>query len=166
MFPTRAYRADAEAVVSLRDDLARWQLGSGITQWQPGEITADEVRDQIARQQWWVVRDDGAISATVRVLEADPAIWDDLVDPAADDALYVHGLMVRRAHRGRGLGGALLDWVAGRARDAGRTSVRLDCAAANAGLRAYYADLGFVERGDREFPGRCKTLARFEKPVG
>ncbi|MGH1561311.1 GNAT family N-acetyltransferase [Mumia sp. DW29H23] len=165
MFPTRAYPRDAEAIVALRDDLARWQLGSGIAQWQPGEVTADMVRTQIADQEWFVLRDDGAISATVRVMEDDPRIWDDLVAPGTGDALYVHGLMVRRTHRGRGLGGVMLDWVAGRVRDAGRATLRLDCAAANTALRAYYVGLGFRERGEREFPAPWKTLARFEKQV-
>ncbi|WP_370617498.1 GNAT family N-acetyltransferase [Mumia sp. Pv 4-285] len=166
MFPTRAYSRDAEAIVALRDDLARWQVASGIVQWKPGEVTADQVRDQIAEQQWWLLRDDGAISATVRVLEDDPTIWDDLVAPGTGDALYVHGLMVRRTHRGRGLGGVMLEWVESRVRDAGRTTLRLDCAAANTSLRAYYVGLGFTELGEREFPPPYKTLARFEKPVG
>ncbi|KAA1425243.1 GNAT family N-acetyltransferase [Mumia zhuanghuii] len=166
MFPTRAYARDAEAIVALRDDLARWQVASGLVQWQPGEVTPDQVREQIADQQWWLLRDDGAISATVRVLEADPRIWDDLVAPEDADALYVHGLMVRRTHRGRGLGTVMLDWVAERVRDAGRTILRLDCAAANPSLRAYYAGLGFTERGVREFDPPWRPLVRLEKSVG
>ncbi|TNC46466.1 hypothetical protein [Mumia zhuanghuii] len=56
----------------------------------------------IVAGQWWVLRDDGVVNATVRILEDDPEVWDDLVAPASGDALYVHGLMVRRLHRGRG----------------------------------------------------------------
>jgi protein-tyrosine phosphatase len=165
VFPTRAYARDAEAIAALRDDLARWQVASGIAQWTPGEVTADVVRMQIAAQQWWVLRDDGAISATIRVLDDDPDIWDDLVAPGTEDALYVHGLMVRRTHRGRGLGAVMVDHAASLARDAEREALRLDCAAANPALRAYYAGLGFAERGEREFAPPWKTLARFEKPV-
>lgn len=165
MIPSRAYGLDAAAIVALRDDLARWQIASGITQWRPGEVDVATVRDQIAAGQWFLVRDDGAINATVRVLEDDPDIWDDLVAPGAGDALYVHGLMVRRLHRGRGLGDVLLEWVEARAREQERTHLRLDTAAANGVLRAYYRARGFTERGGRTFDGPWGTLVRLEKSL-
>ncbi|MFD1824846.1 MULTISPECIES: GNAT family N-acetyltransferase [Mumia] len=165
MIPSRAYVLDAAAIVSLRDALARWQASAGIDQWQPGEVDVPTVRDQIAAGQWWVLRDDGALNATVRILEDDPEIWDDLVAPGSGDALYVHGLMVRRLHRGRGLGVVLLEWAEARAREAGRAYLRLDTAAANAALRTYYRDRGFVERGERAFEEPWGTLVRLEKAL-
>ncbi len=165
MIPTRAYALDAAAIVALRDALARWQQSVGIDQWQPGEIDSATVRDQIAAGQWWVLRDDGALNATVRVLDDDPDIWDDLVSVGAGDALYVHGLMVRRLHRGRGLGDVLLEWAEARARENGRAYLRLDTAATNGFLRGYYRDRGFVERGERTFGAPWGTLVRLEKAL-
>lgn len=164
MIPTRAYRLDAPAIVALRDDLARWQIASGIDQWKPGEYDPDEVRDQIVDGQWWVIRDDGALTATVRILESDP-IWDDLVAPDDVTALYVHGLMVRRIHAGRGIGDRLLEFAQDQVRERDRTVLRLDCAAANARLRDYYASRGFTELSEREFPPPYRTLVRWEKPL-
>ncbi|PJJ57259.1 acetyltransferase (GNAT) family protein [Mumia flava] len=165
MIPAAAYRLDAASIVALRDDLARWQQREGIEQWQVGEVGADEVRDQIAAGQWSVLRDDGQIQATIRLMESDPFFWDDLVPGTATDALYVHGLMVRRAQAGRGLGEVLLDWAARRAADDGRAFLRLDARVSNPRLIAYYARLGFVERGARAMPEPWGEAMRLERPV-
>ena len=59
------------------------------------------------------------------------------------EALYVHRLAVCRAHGGRGLSRAMLDWAAAEARRSGRTFVRLDTELRPA-LIALYENAGFA----------------------
>jgi hypothetical protein len=52
-----------------------------------------------------------------------------------------------------GLGAAVLGFAADIARGHGREALRLDCVAANTGLRAYYERAGFAYRGDAAVGG-------------
>lgn len=131
----------------MREAAAHWLVERGIRQWQPGEMGVGIIRAQIAAGEWFVHRRAGDVIAALRFLWADPAFWGD----QPDDAAYVHGLMIDRRHAGEGLGAAALWWAEGRARVAGRTFLRLDHAADNPGLARYYRELGFRERGRRQF---------------
>ena len=83
----------------------------------------------------------------LRFLWSDPLFW----GQQADDAAYVHGLVIDRQLAGEGLGAAALGWAEETARAAGRTFLRLDHAADNVRLARYYRERGFIERGRREF---------------
>lgn len=107
------------------------------------------------------------IAGTV-TLDWDDQLWTDHPGRAA----YVHRLAVERWAAGAGI--LVLDWAAGQARDRDATAVRLDCVAANAGLRAYYERAGFRHRGDVEVggaPGRRDdggprtVVSRYERSV-
>ena len=65
--------------------------------------------------------------------------WSD----ADDEALYVHRLVVKRSHAGRGIGEQLLVWAAELAAGAGRSVLRGDCMTENTPVRHYYETLGF-----------------------
>jgi GNAT superfamily N-acetyltransferase len=80
------------------------------------------------------------------------------VDGAAG---YLHRLAVRRA--AAGLGAFLLTWAADVTRRTGRRSLRLDCVAANTGLRGYYEKAGFQHRGDTALHG--VEVSRYELDV-
>lgn len=56
-------------------------------------------------------------------------------------------LAVDPAHRRRGLGRALFEWLAAVARAGGVATVSLEVRADNPAARAFYASLGFAERG-------------------
>jgi GNAT superfamily N-acetyltransferase len=90
---------------------------------------------------WLVTADDGRIVGTITVeSHADP-YWLPSDDP--DDALYIHRMVVDNGARGSELGSALLDWAARRARQAGKSWLRLDAWKANPALHKYYLDRGF-----------------------
>ena len=61
------------------------------------------------------------------------------------EALYLHKLVVSRAHAGQGLAQRLLAGAEERARGAGVSRLRLDCWDGNARLRAFYRDAGYRE---------------------
>ena len=132
-------------VLLVLDEAAAWLQGRGIAQWPP-RFEPSWVEEAIGRGETWLVKAGGTVSATVTLDLADP-VWDGI----AGSALYVHRMAVRR--HAAGLGAAVLGWAARVARERGREALRLDCVAANTGLRAYYERAGFAHRGDVSVAG-------------
>ena len=142
-----AHVGDAEELHALREGAAHWLVGRGVRQWLPGEVDIQTIRRQIEAGEWFVHRRTGRVLAALRLLWSDPEFWGE----QPGDAAYVHGLVIDRRSAGEGLGAAALGLAEERARAAGRTYLRLDHAADNARLARYYRELGFLERGRREF---------------
>jgi len=80
----------------------------------------------------------------VSLFEGDERFW----PRAARDALYIHKLAVARRFAGLGVGRAMVEWSADRARARGKRFLRLDCPRDDDVLRRYYERTGFVHRGD------------------
>ena len=130
----------------------------------PGRI----VRASIERQDTYLAWSDGSAIGSLAVYWADPTFW----GHQPPDAGYVHRLVVTREAGGRGHGARLLDWAADRVRARGRHWLRLDCAAGNTTLRAFYERLGFRHVGDVEVtvPGAGTGpgswwASRYQRPV-
>lgn len=149
----QATGSDAPAILALRDALARWQIERGIDQWRPGEISPDNIAIQADAGLWFVLRDAAdprALIATAQVLNSDTRFWG-AARGGDGTAGYLHGLMVRRTHAGRGLGSQILAWFEQFVLDCGRQVARLDCNARNTVLQAYYQRHGYTECGLTEF---------------
>lgn len=147
--PERAVAADAAAIHALRRALEDWMAARDIDQWPVGSMPLERVAAQVADGQWWVVRDDDGVVASVRVVTSDPEYWGDDDAPA----LYVHGLMVDRRASGSGLGRALVEWADARAREAGASWLRLDHRSSNEHLDKVYRSWGFEPVGVTDRPG-------------
>lgn len=138
--PTLANSHDAAALQELRDHAARWQASRGIEQWHPGDVDVATFEAQIDLGQWWLVRDETQVLASIRL------IWDDIPywGPQPPVAGYVHGLVARPETPGtKGLGAGLIRWAETRIFEAGRSVARLDCVATNEPLKAYYRSHGY-----------------------
>jgi ribosomal protein S18 acetylase RimI-like enzyme len=83
--------------------------------------------------------------ACARTLLRSGALLDELTPAVPADSVYVASLAVAPDARGRGVGSALMASVEAEARRRGATRLTLDVSRANAGGRAFYARLGFVE---------------------
>jgi GNAT superfamily N-acetyltransferase len=154
----RAHHEDAFTVAALLDEASAWVDELGFSQW-PLPFPRDQLAAAIDRGEVYVVEaEDGEAVATVSMLPDDP-YWGDR--PA--DAFYVHKLAVRRDRAGRGIGAAVVEWANAEAAEAGREFLRLDCLGDNPGIRNYYEDLGFQDRGDIVVDGR--KLSLYERPV-
>jgi len=159
-----AVPADAPVIAALRDELARWITSTGIRQWDEGDLPAAEVAAGIELGEWHVARLDGRIVACVRLAWSDPLFWGDDDAPAG----YVHGLMVDRAHAGLGWGRQMIEWCVERTREAGHDVIRLDTAAHNTTLVAYYGALGFAQVRETALParyGRDMSVMLFERQI-
>ena len=91
-------------MTALREAAAAWLAVPGVRQWEPGEVTLDEVRRPVAVGEWHVLRDADGRVAALRLLWQDEQVW----GPPPPVAAYVHGLMVAARCCGTGIGAALL----------------------------------------------------------
>jgi GNAT superfamily N-acetyltransferase len=130
----------------------------GIPQWAEG-FPPEEMAQAIQEDEVYIAWQEGQAVGTLTLSWAPPAVWGD-VPP---DAGYLSRLALLPVASGKGLGAHLLDWAAARVRAAGRSYLRLDCFAGNAGLRLFYERAGFVCRG--EVPEESWLVARDERRV-
>ena len=157
----QARAEDLGTVLSILDGAApRWLASRGIEQWGPGSSPRQLVADRVERGEVYLFRLDGRPVGTLVLQWSDEETWED----APDDAGYVHGLAIRREWAGRGLGRALLKWAEDRTVAAGKDYLRLDCAAENRALNAYYERAGFRCRGRASI--QRLEVCLYEKSVG
>ncbi len=158
----------------LVDEAARWLRGKGTNQWAKPWPDLDgrnkRIEDDLAHGRTWLLWDDDIAAATITIDTVDPVdpwrnrIWP--TDWLAEDALYVHRVVVRRSHAGRGLGAMLLDWASGVAeRLVGSPLLRVDVWTSNKALHRYYERHGFELchiRDEQALPG-YPARALFER---
>src|SRR5260370_10992053 len=136
----RATVADATTILALHEEAARWLVARGVQQWLPGDFAMELLVTQIGRGEAYLARIGGAPVGTFTLQWADPRVWGE----QPDDAGYVHGLALRRAYAGRGLGRLLLDSAGQMAAPTRKTHLRLGCLTENPALRAPYQAAGFA----------------------
>jgi phosphopentomutase len=159
---TPATSAEAETVIDILVEAARWHVEIGVTQWFPDlftDLMRSEIERQIAQGEVYLARAGDEPVATLTLQWSDLEIWE------TDDGLagYVHRLAVRRAWAGRRIGEALLRWAGARCAEAGKPYLRLDTTSRNPAICAYYERLGFEQRGINENAG-WKPM-RYERPA-
>ncbi|MEV6131971.1 GNAT family N-acetyltransferase [Streptomyces violaceusniger] len=159
----QATEEDLPIIVELWGHAASWLRNRGIDQWQyaPHE---DRIKANIAAGECWIVEVDQAPIATITVDEhADSDFWNQ--EEAAEPALYVHRMVVRRDVAGLEIGSAMLDWASQRAADQGKTWLRLDAWRSNGDLLSYYSNRGFTHVRTVDAEGR-QSGALFQRPAG
>ncbi len=159
----RGTENDVAAVMALRVAAARWLVSLGIDQWSPDDPFEPLVRGFTQQHALWVVRQGDRLAGSVAVLWTDPTVW----GAQADEAGYVHSLVIDRAFAGRGLGDAILEWAESHISRNGRSLARLDCVRGNRKLRDYYEAGGYRHVGDRDFPDAAwaRGVALYEKAL-
>lgn len=110
----------------------------------------EEVESMIEAGDFFVVTTNRLVSGTVSITEIDERVWGERRDD--NEALYVHKLATSDELRGQNVGGKIIDWVAEKARNEGRRSVRLDCSYTNQRLCNYYKQRGFKEVERKNIP--------------
>lgn len=155
---SRGLEEDVAAAVAIEEDAVGWVRSLGYDPGEPPRPLSELFAETVARGQMYLARDDAEAAGKLAITAADD-LWAD----RPGGALYVHGLMVRRAFAGRGVGRALLRWAEREAARRGKSLLRLDCDAKNPALRAYYERVGFTHIDDVTLPHRI--AARYEKLV-
>ena len=153
----RAGAGDVDHVVSIVREASDWLAERGyfwLRQFPGG--TPQRVADGLV----WLAAVEGEDVATVALVPTpDPELW----NAEESDALFVHGLAVRRSAAGLGVGSALLTFAVDRAARTGVPWVRLDCNKNNERLQAYYRSEGFAYLRTIDLAHR-NTGALFQKP--
>ncbi|PRY07789.1 GNAT family N-acetyltransferase [Paraburkholderia sp. BL25I1N1] len=141
----RAGELDVPALTQIRNDAHAKKVAHGDYAWgKEGDGFSERwVRNNVSQREVYLVEQDGTSVGTFLLDLHDDSHW----GPQEPIAVYVHGLCVRNGFNGRGLGSFMLDWCAEIVSTLNRRLVRLDCAAHNQKLCAYYESLGFYRVG-------------------
>lgn len=157
----RAESSDAHPLWLLRRQLEDWIHSRGVNQWRPGEMPIETVQAQIDAGEWHLHRHDDGVIAALRLLWSDPEFW----GHDEDTSVYVHGLMADRGYSGQRFGKRLLDWATKQGAAKGRSHLRLDCAANNQDLCAFYASQGFTAVGEKKFEDGLNDVILWQRPI-
>ena len=138
-----AQQEDVNAMIGVLEEAASWLWNRGIRQWEPGSMRAQRrtFRRWTRAGGLLVARSEGDLAGGCFLVDEPGREWTN--HPGV--ALYLHKLVVARAHSGRGISARLLDWSKSRARELGIPRVRLDCWDGNERLRAFYRAAGYQE---------------------
>lgn len=151
----RARIEDLDLFVAMRRDAAAWLAAIGSDQWgadwpdQDGMRTL--IKQALAAGTGWTATIGGQIIASWLLdTWANPDLW----TPAeqAEPAMYLHRLIVDRAHAGRGHGVHIINWCARHAAEHGATWLRIDAWTTNHRLHRYYQQQGFQHVRTRHLP--------------
>ncbi|WP_449373578.1 GNAT family N-acetyltransferase [Arthrobacter psychrolactophilus] len=157
----RAELSDAQPLWLLRRQLEDWIHAKGLNQWRPGEMPIETIRSQINAGEWYVHRHEDGVLAALRVLWSDAEFW----GPDDTTSVYVHGLMADRGYSAQRFGKRLLDWATLQGAAKGRSYLRLDCAASNQDLCAFYASQGFTAVGEKKFENGLNDVILWQRPI-
>lgn len=133
---------DVDAILDLFEEVASERLWLGIESGFDRERKRAQFLEAIAQPDttpFWIASDGGAIAGTLSLFE----------HPNAGLAV---GMLVRRSHRRRGIGTALMECSFAWCRERGVTALSLHVFPHNAAARALYTATGFreIERFDRD----------------
>jgi len=164
-----AREADLGAVVSILVEASKWLTARSINQWPLDQLLAKSTVSWISERcrdgEVFLVQEGPEVAATFtlvpRLTFRDHRLWGD----RDDDAVYLHGLAVRRRFGGREIGRRIIGFCEKMGFDLGKSFIRLDCWKRNPALVSYYSGLGFTAIGECEsgIPGYEAVL--FEKAL-
>jgi GNAT superfamily N-acetyltransferase len=137
---------DAEAVVEILHEAARWLEREGKAMWKVDELDPLSTAADVGAGLFLLAEQSGDPAGVMKYQLEDPVFWPEV---RLQDAAYVHRLAVRRRYAGTGLSAKLLGWAVERTRALGLRYLRLDCEASRPRLRAFYESFGFRYHSDK-----------------
>lgn len=155
--------SEIELSAGIIEEVVAWGAGAGMPSWSPGSFTGQDsvgvsrLRGDIASGGLYLIWRRDRPVGTFSLLESDPIYWPD----GGDAAMYLHRFAVSRD--AAGAGGFAVEWCLRETRRRGRSYVRLDCLADNAGIRRYYERFGFTAVEEVVITGTRYSL--YEVPV-
>jgi GNAT superfamily N-acetyltransferase len=139
-----ANRDNLNDVLLLLVNAAKWLSTKNTKQWDyylsDLEGNTQEVLDSIDAEATYILLHQNRIMATI-TLENKPNEWDKEMwgeEANRENIVYLHRLVVHRDYAGDGIGAQLLKWAEEICKQSGKTAIRFDCLASNAGLNIYY----------------------------
>ena len=157
---TRALPGDARSIADLRGAVARGMTREhGEGHWSACPSKA-EVTRQLRASHVLVARRDGRIVGTVRLVTANPQVFDSGAFTSVASALYVLGLSVAPECRRQGIGRQLMEAAKDVARSRPAQALWLDAYDSEVGAGPFYERCGFRRVGPSSFrPGAVRPVA-------
>jgi GNAT superfamily N-acetyltransferase len=143
-----AQPSDLEAVLCILEEARQWLHAIGIPEQWPWPHPPEAIAWRIQHAKTYLAYHHNQAIATFTLQSSDERTWGD----RPGEALYLHGLAVRRAFAGQQVGERLLQLAAAICTAWGKSYLRLDCWAGNAALSRYYERAGFACCGTKEWP--------------
>lgn len=130
-----------DIVAAILEDASQIQRDHGFPGW-PVPFPRQRLIERFTIGAIFLAMRHGNAIGTFSLQPSDPMFWGE----QPDDALYLHGLAIRRSAAGQGVGRAMLDWAERYAAAHGRLYVRLDTLADDPRMCRYYEQAGYVDR--------------------
>jgi GNAT superfamily N-acetyltransferase len=142
----QAMLTDADTVSAILVEAATWLESRNSRMWRANELISERISKDVEDGLFFLADIQGEPVGTIKFQLSDLTFWPDVPD---GESAFIHRLAVRRRFAGGTVSSALLSWAVERTRTLGRQSLRLDCEASRAKLRAVYERFGFQHHSDR-----------------
>lgn len=156
----RAAAYDAEAVVAILHEAARWLEDTGRGMWREEEIAAESICREVEDGRFFLARVDDQAAGCFRLDEEDALFWP---ERPSGEALYLHRLAIRRLFAGQFAADFLLTAAKMVTCHRRRPFLRLDCELGREALYGLYARNGFSAHSEKWSPPY--HVLRWECPV-
>lgn len=137
---------DVETVLSVLREAANWLVEKGVPLWRHDELKRELAESDIEKGQFYLAKVGGEVAGCVRFQNEDLEFWDDVPH---EDSAFVHRVAVRRKFAGGEVSKQIIDWAKEKARNEGKTFLRLDCAKREK-LCRLYESYGFEFHSEKE----------------
>ncbi len=139
---------DLDNIISLlRGAIARMEA-QGIYQWDELYPTEDDFKDDIAKENLYVVFEENELVALYVISgESDEAYKSADWKSSDNNAYILHRFCVGASFQNKGYGKRILTHIESQIKDMGYSSVRLDVFTQNPFAQRLYRDNGYKERG-------------------
>jgi GNAT superfamily N-acetyltransferase len=141
----QARSEDAATIASILLEASQWAESNGLDMWGPDEISVEAIQPDVDAGLFYLAVVDGEPLGTFKFVLEDLEFWP---DHAQGDGAFIHRLAVRRRAAKTGVGTAMIEWAASRARELARPYLRLDCDPRRPRLRAFYVSNAFRHHSD------------------
>lgn len=158
----RATQDDLDDIVDLRLHAEQWLHQRGINQWTVTQRGMDSIRTRMDAASMYAIDHEETLIGSVTLDGPDLDFW--TPQEAEEPALYLYKLMIYSAHRGCGLGDAVLDWACAKAEGQDLSWLRIDVWKTNTKLHEYYRNRGFEYVRTAHASGR-NSGALFQRPT-
>jgi GNAT superfamily N-acetyltransferase len=155
----QAQEDDLAELLAMFEEVRTWMINRGVNTWRPVALWRDLIAQKIARRVVYCARLDTQVVGTLTLDWKAEELW----GAPTTQAGYLAHFVTRRALAGRDIGAQMLGWAEAEARRTGKAALRLDCAAENRALCAYYERAGFERRSTVRLEGF--QIALYEKPI-
>lgn len=149
----RTKKEDIAAIMPIFDEARVTIAALGINQWQNGYPSREIIEKDFEKAQSYCVLKDGAIVGTFALIDDGEPTYDEIFDgkwltgDGRDHYFAIHRVAISVQSRGSGTSSQIIDFCAEKARENGKSSLRIDTHRGNVVMRKMLEKNGFTHCG-------------------